>query len=259
MENYSEIEEMMQALGFTKYEIAVMVKLYQNGPSKADLMKDKDISLSRVYDALEMLRKKNFIKVTSGRPRIYEAIKPQLAIKNLIESEKEEQEKKIMNFTDIANKLLDKTQDIYYRHHTEITPDDLMTQYSTLYEAEEKTRNIIKAAQKSIIIFTQVFYWFDKVKQDLIDAIERGCDVQVLLQGNNQGDTYDILKSLKIDVKVLDNVQMLTRGTIVDDESVLFIIWAEEEKEEKKIFRPQFSSNKGIVNVFKMCFNYLWQ
>ncbi len=254
-----EIYDVMQSLGFTKYEIAIMLKLYEYGPSKADALKDIDISLSRVYDALEILRRKNFIKVTSGRPRIYEAIKPQIAVKALIDAEKNKQEQIINNYSQMATKFLDHAQTLYYSTHTEIAPDDLMTQYHTLNEAEEKTVNLIKSAQKSIIIFTHVFHWFDAVKDDLQHAIDRGVRVKVLLQGKNNSKTITTLKKMDIDIKILDDVQLFTRGTIVDDQSVLFIIWVEEEKQGgRKIYRPQFSTNTGIVNVFKMCFNFLW-
>ena len=95
-----------------------------------------------------------------------------------------------------------------------------MTQFSNLNEAEEKTRSIIKSAQKSITIFSHVFHWFNEVKNDLEDAIERGCKVRILLQGTDNQKILNELREMGAIVKVLDEIKMFTRGTIVDNQSV---------------------------------------
>ncbi|MCY3411472.1 MAG: hypothetical protein INQ03_07565 [Candidatus Heimdallarchaeota archaeon] len=258
MDDLKEITEIMQSLGFTKYEIQVLIKLYQNGPSKADELKDKSNPLSRVYDALDLLHRKKFVKLTQGRPRIYEAIRPQEAINQLINEEKLRQSEHITSYSTTANKLLKFAQDLYYEKHTEISPDDLMTQYPTLIEAEEKTKLLIRSAVSSIDIFTNVFHWFDEVKDELADSIKRGCEVRVLLQGENQKETISQLEKMGAQVKQLHQIRMLSRGTIVDRQSIIFIIWVEESKTNRKIFRPQYSNNLGIVEVFNLAIENLW-
>lgn len=258
MEN-PDITTIMQSLGFTKYEIAIMVKLYENGPSKADELKDNDITLSRVYDALKLLERKKFIKEPQGRPKIYTAVKPQDAVNALIESEKQKHDEIISDYSNLATSFMDQAQALYYQTHTEVSPDDLMTQYSTLNEAEEKTKSIIKSAQQSVCIFTNVFYWLNQVEEDLKDALNRGCRVRVLLQGDNNDEISKSLQKMGIEVKVLPEVKMLTRGTLVDNQAVLFVIWVSDTKMDRKIYRPQYSTNKGIVEVFNLSFEYLWQ
>ncbi|MCE7735656.1 MAG: hypothetical protein GPJ54_12305 [Candidatus Heimdallarchaeota archaeon] len=249
----------MQSLGFTKYEIAIMIKLYKNGPSKADELKDNEITLSRVYDALKLLERKKFIKDPQGRPKIYTAVKPQDAVNALIESEKQKHDEIISDYSSLATSFMDQAQILYYKTHTEVSPDDLMTQYSTLKEAEEKTKSIIRSAQRSVNIFTHVFYWLDQVEEDLKDALNRGCRVRVLLQGSNNDEVSKSLIGMGAEVKVLPEIKMLTRGTMVDKESVLFVIWVSDSSMDRKIYRPQYSTNKGIVEVFNLSFEYLWQ
>ena len=97
------------------------------------------------------------------------------------------------------------------------------------------------------------------MEEDLKDALNRGCRIRVLLQGDNNDEVSKSLVEMGAEVKVLPEIKMLTRGTMVDKESVLFVIWVSDSSMDRKIYRPQYSTNKGIVEVFNLSFEYLWQ
>lgn len=256
-----EIIKILQSLGFTNYEIKILLELYTNGPSQADeLAKYADIPLARSYDALDNLKRKDFVSVSQGRPRVYTAENPQEAVSSLIEKEKLRYNEQISSFSEIASSFLDHAQRLYFKKHTLINSKELLSQFSSLKEAEVSTREMVQSATKSIDIFTHVFNWFDDIEDDLIAATKRGCRVRVILKDEQSNINLAKLKSIGIDFKLIDKERVKTRGTIVDDIKVIFVIWATEGvRGEKRIFRPQFSYNEGIVEVFSHFFEFLWR
>jgi sugar-specific transcriptional regulator TrmB len=129
-----------------------------------------------------------------------------------------------------------------------------------LKEAEVSTKEMIKSATKSIDIFTHVFNWYDDVEDELIAATKRGCKVRVILKNEQSNINLVKLKSIGIEFKLIDKERVKTRGTIVDESKVIFVIWATEGVEEvRRIYRPQFSYNEGIVEVFSHFFEFLWK
>ncbi len=256
-----DIQRVMQSLGFTKYEIAIMIVLYKNGSLKADeIAKLSNVPLTRTYDALENLKRKKFITISLGRPRFYIPEPPEIAVNALLELEQNKHKELFDNFSNQATTFLNMAQDLFKRHNTHIIPESLMTQFSTLKEAEEFTHKLINSAENTIDIFTHVFNWFSSIEEDIQNAIDRGCTIRVLLHRSADKSNINIkyLQSLGIKVKLLNDEHILTRGTIVDNKTVLFIIWATENQNKRIIYRPQISSNKGIVEVFSFFFEYLW-
>jgi sugar-specific transcriptional regulator TrmB len=256
-----EIITILQSLGFTNYEIKILLELYDHGPSQADeLAKFADIPLARSYDALDNLKRKDFVSVSQGRPRVYTAENPQEAVSSLIEKEKLRYNEQISSFSEIANSFLDHAQRLYFQKHTVINPKELLSQFSSLKEAEVSTKEMIKSATKSIDIFTHVFNWYDDVEDELIAATKRGCKVRVILKNEQSNINLVKLKSIGIEFKLIDKERVKTRGTIVDESKVIFVIWATEGVEEvRRIYRPQFSYNEGIVEVFSHFFEFLWK
>ena len=67
------------------------------------------------------------------------------------------------------------------------------------------------------------------------------------------------LLKLGAKVKSLAEGNVLARGTLVDQEQVVFVIWVSPVPNEKYVYRPHFSSNSGIIEIFSNNFKYLWE
>lgn len=258
-----EIETLLGNFGLTNYEKQILLDLYLHGPSKADdLAKRLDMRPSRAYEALDSLFGKSFIEISDSRPRIYTAKHPQEGIENYIQTTKSDFNERMSTINNNSASLLDLIEPLYLKSHSDILPGELISQFSSLAEAETYTQNLIRSAKKEILIFSHVFNWFDMVKEDLKQAIERGCEVKVLIQTASNIDTkLDGMRNIGVRVKTIAPRSIMSRGTIVDDEFLLFVIWASEEDTEgvkRRIYRPQYSTNKGVVDVFAGNFNYLW-
>ncbi len=259
----SEIDALLGNFGLSNYEKLIIQDLYANGTSTADdLAKRLEMRPSRVYEALDSLSSKNFVEISNSRPRIYNAKHPQEAITHYIQRTKSEFSEKIAQLNNDGASLLDKVEPLYLESHSDILPGELISQFSTLSDAEEYTQNLIKSATEEILIFSHVFSWFGLVKDDIENAINRGCKVKVLMQTNSEiDDKLTEMIKMGIELKTIPPRSIMSRGTIVDRSSMIFIIWADETDAgiKRRIYKPQYSSNSGVVDVFCGNFNFLWE
>ena len=249
--------------GLTHYEQLVLMQLLHLGPSRADQLAEKtDMKLPRVYEALDSLMTKNFISVKGSRPKIFSIKNPQVSISESLDHLKNEFEHKMNQMQGAAANLLDILEPLYIRNHTDMLPEDLLSQFSNLEEAQEYTNTLIQGAEREILIFTHVFNWFDAVEKDLEMAIDRGVQVKILMQTDlpEGAEKLSRIESMGVEVKTSPKSEIKSRGTIVDQRSLIFVIWASETETNspKRIYRPHYSTNQGIVDVFTGYFYHLW-
>ncbi len=259
-----ELRSCLQSLGFTNYEILVVHAVYSEGPLKADQIAEiANIPLSRVYDAVESLMRKGFLNVSNSRPRVYSAIPPSEASNTYVEKMRAHFENELENVKNLTRQFVEIVQPLFLRKYTEIDPENLISQLNSLEDAELQTLAIIDQAEKEICIFTHAFNWFEKVRDSLFRALDRGINVRVLLQseeGRLSSQIKNELEGRGGHCKVYLDDSIKTRGTIVDGKTVIFVMWATETGSfhPRRIFKPQFSTNPGIVKVFQNNFDYLW-
>ncbi|OLS23307.1 MAG: hypothetical protein HeimC2_27090 [Candidatus Heimdallarchaeota archaeon LC_2] len=260
----SEIDALLGNFGLSKYEKHVIRDLYINGASTADdIAKRFDMRPSRVYEALDSLSSKHFVEISNSRPRVYNAKHPQEAITQYIQRAKSDFSDRITQLNNDGATLLELVEPLYLKSHFDILPGELISQFSNLTDAEEFTKNLINSAKEEILIFSHIFSWYDIVRDDIRNAINRGCEVKILMQTNSEiDDKLAEMIEMGIKVKSIPPRSIMSRGTIVDRTSMIFIIWASEENDSgktRRIYKPQYSTNSGIVDVFCGNFNFLWE
>lgn|GEM_PF-1100319 len=78
---YNEILEFLEFIGLKSYEGKAYLALLSLGESTAPKISSKaGIPLPRIYDVLESLTTKGLVEVKPGRPRVYKAIPPSIAL-----------------------------------------------------------------------------------------------------------------------------------------------------------------------------------
>ncbi len=260
----NKLNEILHQIGFSKYEVALLTYLYKHRASTAeDLAKNTQIPKTRVYDTMDQLVSKGFASVSNSRPRLFWAVSPTSAAQTFLSRRHKEMEDSLQSLENTLQEFVQLSQPLFLESNTTITAEELLFQFSTLEEAENKTFSLIHNAEEEIRIFTNVFHWFDKFKGELETALARGIKIKVLMQKRLSNPDIDSLmnKYPNFQIKISAGIQSKFRGTLVDGKEVVFIIWASEpsgENVEKRIFRPQFSSNSGIVSLFQNNFDYLW-
>ena len=160
----------------------------------------------------------------------------------------------------VSDNILTLLNDPIYQSQLIIKPDELLEAYTSLEEMQVKTIELINKSKKEISIFTNVFYWFKHVEEALKGAISRNIKVRVLMNVDDETSKLYAKKLREIGVKVKEiaDETVLARGTLVDNEQVVFVIWVSPVKQEKYVYRPHFSSNSGIIEIFSNNFEYLW-
>lgn len=74
MDEYNFIVEKLQELGLTKREAEVYLAiLMKNGATVKDLLETLDVHQPQLYNIIQSLIRKGFIRASAGRPRVYTA------------------------------------------------------------------------------------------------------------------------------------------------------------------------------------------
>ena len=261
MSDPDEIDLKLKSLGLTQYEIKTIKTLIALSASTAEeIHKQTDIPTPRIYDTIDSLEKKGLVRIISGRPKRFEAINLEDGLRKFLDFKENEYQEELKKMDLISQQILSLLSDPEYQSQLVIKPDELLEAYSSLGDMQAKTIEIIKKAKKEICIFTNVFYWFDKVKDAIISSINNGVKVRVLMKiEDEKSKNYaKDLVNLGAQVRKFEEDIVLARGTLVDQEQVVFVIWVSPIKQEKYVYRPHFSSNPGIIELFSNNFEYLW-
>ena len=262
MSDPDEIDLKLKSLGLTQYEIRTLKTLIVLSASTAEeIHKQTDIPTPRIYDTIDSLEKKGLVRIIPGRPKRFELINLEEGLQKFIDFKENEYQEELKKMDSISKQILSLLSDPDYQSHLIIKPDELLEAYSSLEGMQLKTIEIIKKAKKEICIFTNVFYWFEKAKDSIIDALNNGVNVRVLMkiEDDRSRNYAKSLVSLGANVRKIEDNIVLARGTLVDQEQVVFVIWVSPVKQEKYVYRPHFSSNPGIIELFSNNFEYLWE
>ena len=132
--------DILKQLGLTTYEAKAYITLSSLIQATADEISDKsEIPRSKIYDVLKRLHSKDYIKIESGRPLIYQ-VKPPISV---LKSKKESIIKKIDNTSEYLNNL----------YEQKISEDEVpIWKISGRENIIEKELELIRRAKKSINI-----------------------------------------------------------------------------------------------------------
>ncbi|MHA1399607.1 MAG: TrmB family transcriptional regulator [Candidatus Heimdallarchaeaceae archaeon] len=257
MEEKDELYLKLKAIGLTVYEIKTykaLIKQPETNLTADDIHKITKIPTPRIYDTIDSLSDKGLVRIISGRPKRFRVLQPVEGFSIFLDRKKEEFSTEFEHLKKQVSEITALLGEI------RINPEELLEAYSSLEEMEIKTIEIINSATKSIEIFTNVFYWFDKVDQVLKDAIARNVEIRVIMTTDDEKARKIArdLSKIGVSVKHIEEESVLVRGTLVDYDQVVFVIWVSPKTEEKYIYRPHFSSNPGIIELFANNFEYLW-
>ena len=262
MSDTEELTLKLKALGLTQYEVKTLITLIALSSSTAEeIHKQTDIPTPRIYDTIDNLEKKGLVRTISGRPMRFEAINLKKGLDNLLRFKEQEYHDQLDKMATVSQEIVSLLSDPEYQSKLIIKPDELLEAYSSLEDMQVKSKNIIKHGKKEISIFTNVFYWYNDVKKEIKDALDNGVNVRVIMsvEDSKSKDVAKNLLDLGAQVKSILEGNVLARGTLVDQEQVVFVIWVSPGKHEKYVYRPHFSSNSGIIEIFSNNFEYLWE
>lgn len=177
----SEVADELKSFGLSTYEAASYYALLLAGPSEAGAIASKaNVPSGRVYDVLNALVEKSLAQVQDGRPKLYRALTPRVALANLLSLKKRESDERYESLTRLASdiekrlapRVKDKTSGFYAVSIGESDGRVFLT---------EK----VKEARTEILVNLE-FKRYDPADVALFtafeDAVKRGVRVRVLVR-----------------------------------------------------------------------------
>jgi len=95
------LEEKLKQLGLNNYEIKAYIALVssdRDSMQAAELSNTSGVPMARIYDIMDSLEKKGFVKIGLGRPTLYQFIAPDEALENYRRKMELEFDRKIKDF-----------------------------------------------------------------------------------------------------------------------------------------------------------------
>lgn len=211
----------------------------------------------KVHVALEELLERKLAKVESNK---FSAIQPKLALSSWLEQKEKELEMKIDKFRSSVLSLQKTLEPLFWEIRAGIRPEELIEPLESTSTMEVRTARIIGNAGKEVIILAGRFDWYDKIKEVLLQALDRGAKVRVLMHIIDK-TTIKRAKELKeLGVQVRQPTEeSLVRGTLVDERELVLLIWVRKDVARPAYFRPFYTNNIGLVKAFSDAFKFRWE
>ncbi|MEM3061510.1 MAG: TrmB family transcriptional regulator sugar-binding domain-containing protein, partial [Candidatus Bathyarchaeia archaeon] len=173
-----------------------------------------------------------------------------------LEKELEEFKKSILMLEQIL-------EPIYWEKRFGIKPEDILEPMSELSDMEKKTLELIKNAEKEVLIFAATFGLYERVREELYKASSKKVKVKVLMMAKDE-DSIKRAHELKrngIEVRYNLDEWYPLRGTLKDGEELVFLLWAtRKDRVSRPIhYRPHYTKNQGLVKVFTDAFYKKWK
>jgi sugar-specific transcriptional regulator TrmB len=254
--------ELMKRLGFSDDECSIYFKLLSNPQAIPidKLLLESGMSTAQAEQAIRTLAERGAVKTISNA---LEAVDPNPMLSRVLDEKRSQAEQMLMSYEETASLLSRQLVPKYSESKLGIKPEDIVEPLTSLEEMELQTVKIISNAQQEIKIFAETFGWYEKVREELFKAHDRGVKINVLMQAMDDSaqKRANELESLGIEVRHCAEEWYPVRGTLVDETELVFLIWATKKKGTPRpaFYRPHYTRNLGLTRVFSDAYRIWWQ
>ena len=255
-----DFTQRLTEIGFSFAEASIYLTLLKEIKAKSleEIVVLTDIELKDAESALRRLVSIDALSVDRNK---FEALPPQKVLSRSLDEQESKCKDLLISMENTISEITGPLQTIYWEKRLGIRPSEIMESLDSLESMENKTVEIIEKAKREIRIFAGTFGWYFKIKKSLVSALERGVRVKVLMiMGSESEEKTTDMKNLRIDVKQSIEEWYPVRGTLVDDNEQVFLVWATKKEDVSKPihYRPLYSTNDGIIKIFKDAFEKRW-
>jgi sugar-specific transcriptional regulator TrmB len=253
---------LLVSLGLSAGEARVYLKLLAQPEGE---MLDKVVTAFGIptpiaEDALKSLSDKGLVKVSSNR---VEVVQPRMVLQKILDHRKRTLENELSQQTTTALDLEKLLEPVYWENRLGIRPEDVIEPLRDLPEMELRTARLLGDAAREIFIFAETFGWYEKVRESIFQAHDRGVEMKVLMMVKDASTEQRAkeLRALRIQVRHCAEEWYPVRGTLADDHELVFVIWATKKSEVPRpiYFRPNYTKNQGLIRVFRDAFQKRWE
>jgi HTH-type transcriptional regulator, sugar sensing transcriptional regulator len=236
-------KETLHELGLNAYEVDAYLALLESGQMTAmEISREAKVPYSKIYEVLNSLKEKGWIKSSETRPFRYFPVPPLEATA----SAKRRLEDKYLGWEQTVAESL---QPLYEKRELVERPDILILhgQQAIIVKLEE----VVKKANREIMIAAPVFAKPIIASADLLlSGLKKNVTVKLMAAGS--GDDWKALKKIPSINELRMRDHMFGGGVIADGKEAMLFLG--EDKPTLVIW----SNHGGLVGFAREYFQFLW-
>lgn len=254
--------ELMKTLGLSDGEAKIYLKLLSQSEGE---MLDKVVTAFGMpavaaEDSLKLLADRGLVRISSNR---VEVVQPRTVLQRILDQRKRTLENQISKESSVALELEKMLEPVYWENRLGIKPEEIIEPLRDLPEMELHTARILANATKEVSIFAETFGWYGKVRESLFQAHDRGVSMKILMMVKDESTKERVkeLRGLGIQVRHCAEEWYPVRGTLVDDQELVFVVWATKKSDVPRpiYYRPTYTKNQGLIRIFRDAFMKRWE
>jgi sugar-specific transcriptional regulator TrmB len=254
--------KLLKELGLSDGEVKVYLQLLRQpqGEMLDKIVTAFEIPTSEAEDSVKSLVDKGLIRISRNK---VEAVQPRIVIQTLLDRRRRAVEEQTAQETSNALALEKILEPIYWENRMGLRSEEIIEPLRDLPDMELHTAQILGNALKEAVIFAETFGWYDKVREALFQAHDRDVKLRILMMANDESTLKRArdLQGIGVQVRRCTEEWYPVRGTLVDDQELVFLIWATREKEVVRpvYYRPHYTRNPGLIRIFRDAFQKRWE
>lgn len=201
----------LQDIGLNAYESRAYLVLIGHQSFKAlEVAGRAGIPRQKIYEVLDSLVEKGFVRVVQGKAKLFSAVEPQLALDGYLRRKKEGFEREWQERNRLAGILHDDLHQVYASGNQGRGPLDYMRIVADTNQIAEEYGRALKQADNEYLEFARPPYVVDPGREPVVARMaEQGLDCKLLfLEQTVDGDKLAALQSAGAQVRTLDALPM---------------------------------------------------
>lgn len=267
----NQVKFQLTNMGLNEYQASALAHLMFLGETKATILsKSSGVPNARIYGVLDELSQKGLIIIRPGRPALYASLTPQEVADALITASREEIRKELTVIESYRAEFEKASERVFHKAGTSEQRTSLIRIVSVGDVSLEETKKLYKNAKDTLLISTRAMEYFNEVKDQLIDAKNRGVNVRILMRKpsslspddtTKQKETLSLMNELlgnSVQIRFSEMVEI--RGCIIDPEAegkAIFLV--EEEGVPFFLREAALTAHPGVARALGSMFDLKWR
>jgi len=267
----NQVKFSLMNMGLNEYQASALAHLMYLGETKATtLSKASGVPNARIYGVLDELSQKGLLIMRPGRPALYAPLSPEEIADALVSVSREEIRKRLSVVESYRSEFESAASEMYLKAGASEQRTSLIRVVSVGDVSIEETRKLYRSAKETLLISTRAMEYFQLVKEDLVDVINRRVSVKILMRSpetlsesdrEKQGDILGAMGAAfesGYDVRFSDEVEI--RGCVVDPADggkALFLV--EEEGVPFFLREAALTFHPGVARALGAMFDLKWR
>jgi sugar-specific transcriptional regulator TrmB len=249
----------LKSIGFSDDDIRIYEFLVTGGEcTREQIEKGTRVKREGVEASIQRLASMGAVELQGRRVG---AVAPRIFLQRLLRTREVETEIKMAELRRSVNEVQGMLEPIFSESRFGLRLEELWQILDGLPAMETETVKMVSRARSEVCIMAERFSWYNKVKEELLSALDRKVAVNVLLLTSDKETAARVedMKKYGISVRLAKCKWRSTRFTVVDGAELVFLIWAKKSGDNKVYYRPGYTKNPGLLGVFIDSFQYLWE